>query len=319
MKKVLAITILAAFATAGSADVSNSGLALANTALQSGEADRALEVLSSLPSSAEAHNLRCRVYFMLERWDEAANDCEQAVNLDGQSAINHMWLGRALGEKADHASFIAAYSLAKRSRAEFEQAVSADPNNGEAMSDLGEFYSSAPGVVGGGIDKAQSLVPSLEKIDPARAHILLARIAESRKDYATAEREFKQATTSSEHPAFAWMSLASFYRKRERWDDMEAAVGSGYRASQRDRRAGVALYNGASVLSRGKRNLAFAAKMLEEYLADYPRTEEGPAFEGYTRLARLKAQLGDKNGAWQARAAALKLAHDYKPASELTF
>ncbi len=319
MKKVLAITILAAFATAGSADVSNSGLALANSALQSGEADRALELLSSLPFSAEAHNLRCRVYFMLERWDEAANDCEQAVNLDGQSAINHMWLGRALGEKADHASFIAAYSLAKRSRAEFEQAVSADPSNGEAMSDLGEFYSAAPGVVGGGVDKAQALVPSLEKIDPARAHILLARIAESRKDYGTAEREFKQATTSSEHPAFAWMSLASFYRKRERWDDMEAAVGSGYRASQHDRRAGVALYNGASVLSRGKRNLAFAAKMLEEYLADYPRTEEGPAFEGYTRLARLKAQLGDKNGAWQARAAALKLAHDYKPASELTF
>jgi tetratricopeptide (TPR) repeat protein len=319
VKKVLAITILAAFATAGSADVSNSGLALANSALQSGEADRALELLSSLPSSAEAHNLRCRVYFMLERWDEAANDCEQAVNLDGQSAINHMWLGRALGEKADHASFIAAYSLAKRSRAEFEQAVSADPSNGEAMSDLGEFYSAAPGVVGGGVDKAQALVPSLEKIDPARAHILLARIAESRKDYGTAEREFKQATTSSEHPAFAWMSLASFYRKRERWDDMEAAVGSGYRASQHDRRAGVALYNGASVLSRGKRNLAFAAKMLEEYLADYPRTEEGPAFEGYTRLARLKAQLGDKNGAWQARAAALKLAHDYKPASELTF
>ncbi len=59
--------------------------------------------------------------------------------------------------------------------------------------------------------------------------------------------------------------------------------------------------------------------MLEEYLADYPRTEEGPAFEAYTRLARLKAQLGDKNGAWQARSAALKLAHDYKPALGLTF
>jgi len=319
LKKVLAITIIAAFATAVSADVPSNGLALANTALQSGEADRALELLSSLPSSAESHNLRCRVYFMLERWDDAANDCEQAVALDGQSALNHLWLGRALGEKADHASFIAAYSLAKRTRAEFEQAVSADPRNPEAMADLGEFYSSAPGVVGGGLDKAQALVPPLEKIDPARAHILLARIAESRKDYGTAEREFKQATATGEHPAFGWMSLASFYRKRERWDDMEAAVESGYKAAQYDRHAGVALYNGASVLTRGKRNLALAAKMLEEYLVDYPRTEEGPAFEGYTRLARLKGQLGDKNGAWQARAAALKLAHDYKPALGLTF
>jgi tetratricopeptide (TPR) repeat protein len=319
VKKVFAITMLAAFAAAVPADVPNNGLALANTAMQSGEADRALELLSSLPSSADAHNLRCRVYFMLERWDEAANDCEQAVKLDDQSAINHLWLGRSLGEKAERASFISAYGLAKRTRAEFEQAVAADPRNGDAMSDLGEFYSSAPGVVGGGTDKAQALVPSLEKIDPARAHILLARIAESRKDYGTAEREYKLATSTGEHPAFGWMSLASFYRKRQRWDDMEAAVESGYRAAQHDRHAGVALYNGASVLSRGTRNLTLAAKMLEEYLADYPRTEEGPAFEAYTRLARLKAQAGDKNGAWEARAAALKLAHDYKPALGLTF
>ncbi len=319
MKKVLAIIALAAFVTTGSADVPNDGLALANTALQSGEADRALELLTSLPSSAETYNLRCRVYFMLERWDEAAHDCEQAVKLDGRSTINHMWLGRALGEKADHASFIAAYSLAKRTRAEFEQAVSTDPRNGEAMADLGEFYTLAPAVVGGGVDKAQALVASLEKIDPARAHILRARIAESRKDYETAERELKQATTTGEHPSFGWISLASFYRKRERWDDMETAVGNGYRAAQHDRHAGVALYNGSSVLARSKRNLPLAAKMLEEYLSDYPRTEEGPAFEGYTRLAQLKAQLGDKNGAWQARAAALKLAHDYKPALGLTF
>ena len=100
---------------------------------------------------------------------------------------------------------------------------------------------------------------------------------------------------------------------------MEAAVESGYRAAQHDRHAGVALFNGASVLAHGNRNLSFAAKMLEEYLADFPRTEEGPAFEAYTRLARLKGQLGDKNAAWQARLAALKLAHDYKPALELTF
>jgi predicted Zn-dependent protease len=59
--------------------------------------------------------------------------------------------------------------------------------------------------------------------------------------------------------------------------------------------------------------------MLEEYVANYPRTEEAPAFAAYTRLARLKAQLGDKKGAWQARTEALNLAHDYKPALGLTF
>lgn len=319
MKNGIEVVLLLAALSIASAEVPMSGLVEADAALQSGEADHALSLLNALPATAEVHNLRCRVYFELERFDEAANECDQAVRLDNQRASDHLWLGRALGEKADKASFISAFSLAKRACAEFEQAVNLDPRDGEALTDLGEFYTTAPGVVGGGVDKAQSLLPSLQKVDPARAHILLARIAESHRDSGTAERELKLATTTSDHPAFAWMTLASFYRKHERWGDMEAAVESGYRAAQHDRRAGVALYNGASVLVRGKRNLALAQKMLQQYLEDYPRTEEGPAFEGYTRLARIKAQLGDKNGAWQARAAALKLAHDYKPALGLTF
>lgn len=310
--------LVAAFSVA-SAEAPQNGLALADAALQAGEADKALGLLNSLPASAEAHNFRCRVYFTLERWDEAANECDQAVRLDAQSAVNHLWLGRALGEKAARASFLSAFSLAKRTRAEFEQAVRLDPNDGEALSDLGEFYTSAPGVVGGGNDKAETLVPKLEKIDPSRAHGLLGRIAESRKDYATAEREYKLAVPASEHPAFPWIGLASFYRKHEHWNEMEEAVENGYKAAQHDHHAGVALYNGASVLTAAKRNPTLAEKMLEEYLANYPKTEEAPTFEAHTRLARIKAQLGDKNGAQEERAAALKLAHDYKPALGLKF
>lgn len=313
-----AILLLGAFGI-GWADIPKNSLAQADAALQSGEADHALSLLNSLPATAEVHNLRCRVYFALEHWDEAASECEESVRLDGGRAVNHLWLGRALGEKADHASFLSAYSLAKRARAEFEQSVNLDPRDGEALADLGEFYASAPAVVGGGTDKAQALIPALQKVDAARAHILTARIAESRKDSGTAERELKLATTSSEHPAFAWMALASFYRKHERWNDMQVAVENGHRAALHDKHAGVALYNGASVLARSGQNLVLAEKMLEEYLADYPKTEEGPAFEAYTRLAQLKSQLGDRNGAWQARAEALKLAHDYKPAQGLTF
>jgi tetratricopeptide (TPR) repeat protein len=319
VKIFIQMAVLAAAASFAAAEAPKTQLALADAALQSGEADRALSLLSTAPSSAEAHNLRCRVFFTMGRWDDAASECDLAVRLNGQSAADHLWLGRALGEKADSSSFLAAFSLAKRARSEFETAVSLDPDYGEALTDLGEFYTSAPGIVGGGDDKAQGLVSRLQKIDPSRAHILLGRIAESHKDYGTAEREYKQAIATSEHPAIPWMTLASFYRKIERWNDMEAAVESGYKAAQHDHHAGLALYNGASILIRGKRNLALAEKLLEEYIAQYPKTEEGPAFEAHTRLAKLKAQLGDKNGAWQERDEALRLAHDYKPALGLRF
>jgi tetratricopeptide (TPR) repeat protein len=293
-------------------------LTQANVYLQAGEADKALALLQSIPqpAPAQAHNLACRVRFTLEQWDAAIKECEQAVLLDAQNSTYHLWLGRALGEKADRASFLSAFSLAKRVREEFEEAVRLDPRNAPALSDLGEFYYDAPGVVGGGMDKAQSIAAQLDKVDPARAHELRGRMAAAQKDYDTAEREFKQAIAAGAHPAFQWVTLASFYQQRQRWDDMEAAVHSTISAAERDKHAGVALYDGASVLTKAKRDPALAVKMLDDYLAGTSKTEDAPAFVAYVRLARLDAQLGDAAGAQRERASAIALAHEYKPAQD---
>ena len=317
LTKLLALAVMVPL----SAQVSTQPLAQANAALQAGEADKAIGLLGSIVQSgndlAEAHNLDCRVLFTLEQWDGAASECEKAVNLDGQNSSYHMWLGRALGEKANRASFLSAFSLGKRVRREFEEAIRLNPKNAEALADLGEFYHSAPGVVGGGADKAEGVAAQLDKVDPVRAHELRGRMAEDRKDYGAAEREFKQAVATSPRPAFQWTTLAAFYRRRERWTEMEAAVRSCASAVDRDKRAGIALYDGASILIRTNRDLALAAKMLESYLAGSFKTEEAPAFIAHTRLARVKLQLGDAAGAERERAAALALAHEYRPAQDL--
>ncbi len=301
--------------------VDRGGLAEVNSALQAGEADKALALLSSLaPSaaeSAEAHNLRCRVLFSLEQYEAANRDCEQAVNLDRVNSNYHLWFGRTLGEMADRATFISAYNLAKRARVEFEQAAQLDPRNAEALADLGEFYSEAPGVVGGGMDKAASVAAQLDRVDPARAHELRGAIARESRDSATAEKELREAVTASAHPAFQWMRLASFYRKAKRFNEMENAVQSGFNSASRDPHAAVALFNGASVLSKANRNSALATKMLEAYLASPAATEEAPTFAAHVWLARLHAQMGDTEGARRERAAALAEAQEYKPAQDL--
>ncbi len=313
---VVAAAGVFAFAQAGA----GAQLAQANAALQAGEADKAITALDGLikaGGSAEAYNLKCRVEFALEQWDRAASDCEEAVKLDGQNSDDHMWLARALGEKASRASFLSAYSLAKRVRAEFEAAARLNPNNGAALADLGHFYYEAPGAVGGGMDKAEGVAAQLDKFDPVRAIELRGEIAEQRKDYVTAERDFKAAIAKSPHPAIQWMSLAGFYRHRERWTEMESAVRSGQSAAERDKRASVAFYNGADVLHSANRDTPLAVKMLEDYLGGTGKTEEAPAFVAHTRLARLMDQLGDAAGASRERAAALALAHEYKPALDL--
>jgi predicted Zn-dependent protease len=295
-------------------------LAEANAALQAGEADKALSLLASLspsgPGEAQAQNLLCRVRLTLEQWDAAATACEQAVHLDAENSDHHLWLGRALGEKASRASFLTAYSLAKRARAEFEEAVRLNPRNVQALSDLGDFYRQAPGAVGGGIDKAEGIVAQLDKVDQARADQLRGRIAEQQKDFPAAESAYKQMTAAGAHPSSGWSALADFYFRRQRFDEMESAVRNIVTAAQHDKHESVALYDGAGLLIESNRDPTLAATMLDDYLAGSSKTEEAPAFVAHLRLARLKAQLGDTAAAERERSAALALAHEYKPAQD---
>jgi tetratricopeptide (TPR) repeat protein len=295
-------------------------IAQADQAFQAGEADKALQQISSLPQggsgSAEALILACRIHYALQQWDKAVSECRHATQLDSQNFEYHMWLGRALGLQAEHVSFLSAYGLGKRVLVEFETAARLNPRSAEALMDLGEFYKTAPGLIGGGLDKAERVAKQLDGVEPSRAHQLRARIAESRSDFDAAEREYKEAVATAAHPALRWTVLASFYRIRKRNTDMDAALRSAESSARKDTHATVALYDGAGVLMDGKLDPGAAARLLEEYLASPTKTEEGPAFEAYVRLAKLKKQLGDSNGAQKQIAAALALAHDYKPALE---
>lgn len=318
---VAVLPLAAAVAASALGEPARPTLAQANAALQAGEADKAREVLRAAMSNgadpAEASNLECRVEFTLEHWSVAADACQKAVNMEDGNSNYHMWLGRALGGKASQASFLTAFGLGRRVRVEFEAAVNLNPKNAEALADLGEFYRSAPGVVGGGLSKASEVAAQLDHVDAARAHELRGRIAEERGDFVAAEREYKQAIAASPHPAFRWTTLASFYKRRGRWQELDAAIQSCIGAVEHDRSAGVPLFDGASTLIEANRDLPRAAKMLEEYLASGARTEEAPAFVAYTRLARTRMRLGDEAGAMRAQTAALSLAHDYRPAQDL--
>ena len=309
---ILVLGAVPALARPRSVEIGGNMLAQAHSALQAGEASKALNLLQSAPptgpTAAEAYNVECRVRFTLQQWSPAAKACAEAVRLDGQNSNYHLWLGRALGEQAGAASFLNAYSLGKQARLEFEAAARLDPRNADALRDLGEFYVEAPSVVGGGLDKAESVAKELDRFNPARAAQLRGRIANARKDYGAAEQHYKQAITLSAHPSRAWATLASFYRARKQWPQMLWAARKCAEAAARDPQSGVALFNGASVLIQANQDPELAAKMLEDYLNGPSTTEEGPAFLAHAWLARLKMRLGDATGAQQEQSAARALA-----------
>ena len=286
--------------------------------LTSGKADDAISLLGSSlavnPQDPEAHNLLCRVYYQEERWDDAIHECEIAVQMKPTDGSYHLWLGRAYGEKADSIHSIKAYGLAKKVRDEFERAVQLDSENVDALSDLGEFYTAAPGIVGGGKKKAQNVAQTLERYAPAQAHQLKGRLAEKDKNYTLAESEFKQAVEASSQSADAWMALAAFYSRRHQTEPMLAALHAGIDADAKAARPhGPALVEGAGLLTRNNLDLPLAIELLRQYLASPNKSADSPAFQVSANLGRLLEQQGDHEGARQQFQSAAALAHAYHP------
>jgi tetratricopeptide (TPR) repeat protein len=240
---------------------------------------------------AYARQLLCRAFYAQDRADEAVQECESAVALPQirQSASdNQLWLGRAYGLKARHAGPINGFKLAKRVQASFAKAVDLNPSNVAALNDLGEYYVSAPSIVGGGTDKARALAANMMPRFPAQAHLLLARIAVDDKDNDTAEAEFKQVIAIQKNTQ-SWVDLAAFYETHHRKGDAVAAVKSGLAL---DRTHGPAIVDAASVLIASHQEPDLAERCLRLYLASKAKTDEAPAFKVHVELSRLLAARG---------------------------
>jgi tetratricopeptide (TPR) repeat protein len=268
--------------------------------------------INSAPNDAAPYNFLCRAYFAVNDWDRAISACEKAVKLAPDIGEYHLWLGRAYGEKADTSSFLTAAGLAKRVRNEFERAVALDPKNAISRTDLAEFYMEAPGIVGGGQDKARAQAAELAKVDAAKAHWIRGRIAEKNKDVAAAEREYRSAIDASHGAASAWLNLALFYRNMKHFDDMQDAL---KRAATAPIDRADVLVDAASTLLRSNRDLPFAVQLVQRYLAS-PTVEQAPPFKAHYLLGNILEKQGDKQGAAKQYQMALAQAKDFGRARE---
>ena len=285
--------------------------------LAAGRVDEAIQTLQQRidhsPNDAESYNLLCRAYFMLEEWDWGISACERAVSLEPNNSLYHLWLARIYGEKADRSGFWSAAGMVKRVRSQFERAVELNLESWEARTDLAEFYMEAPGIVGGGKDKARAQADVLDKLNPAMAHWVRGRIAEKSNDTATAEREYRAEIEASQGSARGWLDLALFYRHEKRFAEMEQALGTMESRPAFDRPDSV--MDGANVLLRTGRNFPLAVRLAKRYLS-LATVEEGPTFKAHCILGELLEKQGERKDAAKEFRAALALAREYKRAQE---
>ncbi len=266
------------------------------------------------PGDADAYHLLSRAYFLIESWDKAVAPAEKAVVLEPNNSNYHLWLGRVYGRKAEHSIFFRAIGWARKCKVEFERAVELNAGNVDASQDLAEYYLEAPGFLGGGKDKARAEADEIATRDKPAGHMMKSKLAEDEKDYDTAERELWQAISDSNRPAGHWLELASFYRRRERLNDMEDATNKAVAADKQKDPA--VLVQAADLLLKAGRNLPGAALFVRKALSSPVPADGAPSFHAHYLLGQALEKQGDKAGAEREYREALSLAKDYKEAQK---
>ncbi len=290
--------------------LSSQGLSAARAEAHAGNVDAAISDLAGTPQTAEGHALLCQLYGSIDRRDAAVSECEAASAAAPSNSDYALELARAYGEKAGHSGALTGMRMVGKIRANFERAVQLDGNSVDALSDLGQFYVEAPGIAGGGIDKARPIVARLQVLSPARAHRLAAMIAARTKDDAKAQQEFEAELVASHTPE-AYVDLANFYKNCKQ---SERAAEYARMAIEHDPHHGPDTLDAASILINLRLSQAAAQAGLRAYLS----TPQSGAVARYAKAHVLLGQSlqvsGDAANAQKEFAAALALAHEYDAA-----
>lgn len=213
----------------------------------------------------------------------ATGALEKAAAANPESSTIQMWLGRAWGRRAELASPLSAFSYAKKSRVAFENAVRLDPHNGEAADDLFTFYMQAPGMVGGGVEKARALIPAIALVDPSQALFAQARIDEEGHHYDSAEARLRRAVEMAPRELAHVLDLARYLARMGRYSESEVSFKQAEKLAPGAPRI---LFARAETYIATKRNPAEARDLLHRYLASTNLTPEDPSRSEALRLLR---------------------------------
>ncbi len=300
------------------ADSQTSLLNTAKLAFEKGDYPKAIELLKTAGAKdaniGDVQLLLAKSYLELDQYDAAVSSAEKAVAVSPKNSTYHQWLGEAYGAKADHVSMFSAYPLARKTQKEFETAVQLDEKNFDAAQNLVEYDCTAPGVVGGGEDKAQPIIQKLMTLDVAQGHYAEGNCKAAKKDYAAADVEFARALESKPKSADLIYNMGDYFAQRRQADKLATVADLGKSAVPADPRA--EFYLAVSQILKDQ-NFSEAEKSLRDYLRVAPvRSSYPKPWQAHYWLGQLFEMQKNRAAARSEYEAALRLNAKYKLAQE---
>jgi len=252
------------------------------------------EAAAKDPKNPEIFLLLTKSYGEMQQHEQAIASAEKAVALDPQNSVYHEWLGRAYGEKAEHAGPFSGLSLARKTRREFDTAVHLDEKNYSARQALIEFDCSAPGIVGGGEEKAVPHIARLSELDASEGHYAAGNCRRQKKDFAAADAEFAKSLASHPQSANLIYDIGDYAMKHGQPDRLVAVANAGEQIAPKDPRG--KFYRAVALILQ-KDNSPQPEMLLGQYLKTapnrngYPRPHEAHEWLGRYYENQNKPQL----------------------------
>ncbi len=250
------------------------------------EYQQSLAILQASPhTDAASLQLAGQDLFMLGEYKKASDAFEKAAAQDPNNAKLIHWLGRAYGRRAETANPFSAPGLASKTRQMFERAVQLDPTDKDALGDLLDFYLDAPGFLGGGMHKAEMLAQMIVKQDPAEGHYAQGLVADRKKEYDTAEQQFRRAAELAPRQVGHVLVLARYLASHGHVKESDALFEQAARMAPNSPKV---MFERANTYIKENRSLTTARELLERYL-QAPLTPDDPPRE---RAEALLKKLG---------------------------
>jgi tetratricopeptide (TPR) repeat protein len=245
--------------------------------------------------------------------DAAAALFEKAVAQNPKNAEAHYLLGTAYGSQAQKASIFGQASLAGKTKDEFEKAVALDPALLDARFGLIQYYTMAPGIMGGSYDKAFAQAAEIKKRDPLMAHRAAAFIYTHQKKTEEARNEYLAEVREYPKSARAHIDLGVSYIVEKNFkaanDEFETALNVEPTYMPVYFRIG----QGAAITSS---NYAKGEEALRKYLAYTPKENEPSHARAHYWLGQIFEKQGKKADAKASFATSLKLNPAQKDVAE---
>jgi Flp pilus assembly protein TadD len=173
---------------------------------------------------------------------------------------------------------------ASKARQYFEKAVELDPRNQEAVNDLFDYYLEAPGFLGGGLNKAETMATHIGTLNPAEGHYAEAQIKDKLKQYSDAEAQLRIAAELAPHQVGRVVDIAKYLAKLHRFVESEMMFDKAAKMAPQEPKV---LYHRAESYVQTNRNLEQARKLLQEYVQAKLTPDDPPREQAQALLKKI--------------------------------